>query len=76
MTLLLTYYFLSYLSEHRVLPPDLRKDIEQFAFEGYALRHFSTHKIGIFRRKVSMQKMMHWQKVREGFPISTVAFVC
>ncbi|PWN51184.1 hypothetical protein IE53DRAFT_368281 [Violaceomyces palustris] len=48
--------------EHRCLPSALQSDIRRFAFEGFALRKFTTHRVGPFRRKLPLSKMMHWQK--------------
>lgn len=55
-------------SEYRlypILPQALAEDIQQFVESDFAKQYFSTHKTGfIFRRKVPMEQMMTWQKVR------------
>jgi Rho GTPase-activating protein 39 len=48
-----------------VLPDDLQSDIMQFSESEFVRQYFSTHRTGfIFRRKVPVQQMMTWQKVR------------
>ncbi|ORZ22041.1 hypothetical protein BCR42DRAFT_405365 [Absidia repens] len=44
------------------LPDGLRQDIKQFAIDGYAKKYFSTHKKGLFRRRVPMTEMLQWTK--------------
>ncbi|KAF7730954.1 hypothetical protein EC973_001000 [Apophysomyces ossiformis] len=45
------------------LPAGLRQDINQFAIDGFAKKYFSTHKRGLFRRRVPMTEMLQWTKV-------------
>ncbi|KAG0182253.1 hypothetical protein DFQ29_005136 [Apophysomyces sp. BC1021] len=45
-----------------VLPAGLRQDINQFAIDGFAKKYFSTHKRGLFRRRVPMTEMLQWTK--------------
>jgi hypothetical protein len=45
------------------LPVNLQREITQFAIDGFAQKYFSTHKIGLFRRKVPREKMLQWTKV-------------
>lgn len=53
-------------SEHPLLPRDLVSEIQQFAQSDFARRYFSTHREGlIFRRRVPVERMMMWQKVRD-----------
>ena len=48
-----------------ILPEDLASDIQQFVESDFAKQYFATHRTGlIFRRKVPMEQMMTWQKVR------------
>ena len=49
-------------SSRKSLPPDLRQTIEQFRIEGYAKKYFSEHRSGMFRRKVPLEQMLHFQK--------------
>ncbi|ORZ15334.1 hypothetical protein BCR42DRAFT_416883 [Absidia repens] len=44
------------------LPDELRQDIKQFAIDGFAKKYFSTHKKGLFRRRVPMTEMLQWTK--------------
>ncbi|KAI9275328.1 Rho GTPase activation protein [Sporodiniella umbellata] len=44
----------------RSLPNSLQNDIAQFAIDGYAQKYFTTHKKGLFRRRVTMNEMMQW----------------
>jgi hypothetical protein len=48
------------------LPSQLRFDINQFKLEGFAKKYFMTHKRGIFRRRVPVEKMLLWTKVELG----------
>ncbi|PWN89371.1 Rho GTPase activation protein, partial [Acaromyces ingoldii] len=48
--------------DHKVLPADLRREIEAFAIESYAKRHFAVHRSGILRRKTPLEKLLRWQK--------------
>lgn len=51
--------------DHRMLPRQLAEDIQQFQVSDFARRYFSTHKTGlIFRRRVPVEQLMVWQKVR------------
>ena len=55
--------------KYPVLPYDLASDIQQFSESQFARQYFSTHRTGfIFRRKVPVEQMMIWQKVRVTFP--------
>jgi hypothetical protein len=45
------------------LPPELQQDINKFRIDGFARKYFTTHKKGIFRRKVPVEKMLLFQKV-------------
>lgn len=48
-----------------VLPDDLASDIQQFSETQFARQYFSTHRSGfIFRRRIPVEQMMTWQKVR------------
>lgn len=49
-------------SGHPVLPAELQSSISQFRIAGFAQKYFSTHKKGLFRRKVPMEKMLLHQK--------------
>ncbi|KAI1320344.1 hypothetical protein EDD11_001145 [Mortierella claussenii] len=44
------------------LPAELQTSISQFRIAGFAEKYFSTHKKGLFRRKVPMEKMLLHQK--------------
>ncbi|CAO3695182.1 unnamed protein product [Umbelopsis ramanniana] len=44
------------------LPANLQQEITQFAIDGFAKKYFSTHKKGLFRRKVPMEEMLQWTK--------------
>ncbi|GAB5593534.1 hypothetical protein Unana1_08434 [Umbelopsis nana] len=44
------------------LPANLQREITQFAIDGFAKKYFSTHKKGLFRRKVPMEEMLQWTK--------------
>ncbi|ORX62916.1 hypothetical protein DM01DRAFT_1331024 [Hesseltinella vesiculosa] len=44
------------------LPIGLKQDIKKFAIDGFAQKYFSTHKKGLFRRKVPMTEMLQWTK--------------
>ncbi|CEP13381.1 hypothetical protein [Parasitella parasitica] len=44
------------------LPMGLQQEINQFAIDGFAKKYFSTHKRGLFRRKVPMTEMLKWTK--------------
>ena len=51
-----------------VLPDELASDIQHFAQREFARQYFMTHKTGfIFKKKVPVEKMMVWQKVRSSF---------
>ncbi|KAF9980684.1 hypothetical protein BGZ65_004802 [Modicella reniformis] len=45
-----------------VLPAELQSSISQFRIAGFARKYFATHKKGLFRRKVPMEKMLLHQK--------------
>ncbi|KAG0246860.1 hypothetical protein B0O80DRAFT_300607 [Mortierella sp. GBAus27b] len=45
-----------------VLPAELQSSITQFRIAGFAQKYFATHKKGLFRRKVPMEKMLLHQK--------------
>ncbi|KAF9439153.1 hypothetical protein BGZ76_010746 [Entomortierella beljakovae] len=47
---------------HPALPAELQSSISQFRIAGFAQKYFSTHKKGLFRRKVPMEKMLLHQK--------------
>ncbi|KAK3825774.1 MAG: hypothetical protein J3Q66DRAFT_277593 [Benniella sp.] len=44
------------------LPAELQSSITQFRIAGFAQKYFATHKKGLFRRKVPMEKMLLHQK--------------
>ncbi|RIA84346.1 hypothetical protein C1645_808810 [Glomus cerebriforme] len=44
------------------LPPELQQEINKFRIDGFARKYFTTHKRGIFRRKVPLEKMLLFQK--------------
>lgn len=51
--------------EHRALPRNLAEEIQKFQVADFAKRYFTTHRTGlIFRRKVPVEQLMSWQKVR------------
>ena len=60
--------------DHRCMPPDLQSDIARFAFEGFAQRNFTTHRVGPFRRKMPMEKLMQWQKTPINAPLLNLPF--
>lgn len=45
-----------------ILPMGLQQEINRFAIDGFAKKYFSTHKRGLFRRKVPMTEMLKWTK--------------
>ncbi len=48
-----------------VLPDDLASDIQMFVQTEFARQYFTTHRSGfIFRRKIPVEVLMIWQKVR------------
>ncbi|KAI7831216.1 hypothetical protein BC939DRAFT_437941 [Gamsiella multidivaricata] len=47
---------------HPALPAELQSSISQFRIAGFAEKYFSTHKKGLFRRRVPMEKMLLHQK--------------
>ncbi|KAI9297276.1 hypothetical protein K502DRAFT_301114 [Neoconidiobolus thromboides FSU 785] len=50
----------THTSTPKSLPPGLKQDINQFQIDGFAKRFFSTHKKGLFRKKVPLEKMLTW----------------
>ncbi|KAI0236254.1 hypothetical protein L0F63_003880 [Massospora cicadina] len=42
------------------LPSDLQSDINQFQINGFAQRFFSTHKKGLFRKKIPLETLLVW----------------
>ncbi|KAI7903019.1 Rho GTPase activation protein [Cokeromyces recurvatus] len=50
------------ISTKPILPVGLQQDITRFAMNGFAQKYFSTHKKGLFRRRVPMAKMLKWTK--------------
>lgn len=56
-------------SSLKSLPPELQNDISQFQIDGFAKKYFSTHKHGIFRRKVPMEKLLNWSKESLKLPL-------
>ncbi|CAG8669589.1 4202_t:CDS:2, partial [Cetraspora pellucida] len=48
--------------EVMTLPAELQQDINKFRIDGFARKYFNTHKKGIFRRKVPVEKMLLFQK--------------
>ncbi|KAK3842836.1 MAG: hypothetical protein J3R72DRAFT_367515 [Linnemannia gamsii] len=44
------------------LPAELQSSISQFRIAGFAQKYFSTHKKGLFRRRVPMERMLLHQK--------------
>ncbi|KAJ3321192.1 hypothetical protein HDV06_004535 [Boothiomyces sp. JEL0866] len=61
------------LNEKRQLPADLKNDITQFKIDGYAKKYFATHRKGLFRRKVPVQKMLVYQKDSINAPLLQLA---
>ncbi|KAJ3256257.1 hypothetical protein HK103_005620 [Boothiomyces macroporosus] len=61
------------LNEKRQLPADLKNDITQFKIDGYAKKYFATHRKGLFRRKVPVQKMLVYQKDTINGPLLQLA---
>ncbi|KAG2199428.1 hypothetical protein INT47_011540, partial [Mucor saturninus] len=45
-----------------ILPVGLQQEINRFAIDGFAQKYFSTHKRGLFRRRVPMNEMLKWTK--------------
>lgn len=45
-----------------MLPVGLQQEINKFAIDGFAQKYFSTHKRGLFRRRVPMNEMLKWTK--------------
>ncbi|KAI8096129.1 Rho GTPase activation protein [Thamnidium elegans] len=45
-----------------VLPVGLQQEINRFAIDGFAHKYFSTHKRGLFRRRVPMNEMLKWTR--------------
>ncbi|CAB4376882.1 unnamed protein product [Rhizophagus irregularis] len=54
------------------LPPELQEDISKFRIDGFARKYFTTHKKGIFRRKVPVEKMLLFQKDLISQPLMTL----
>ncbi|GBC02411.1 hypothetical protein RclHR1_04600011 [Rhizophagus clarus] len=54
------------------LPPELQQDISKFRIDGFARKYFTTHKKGIFRRKVPLEKMLLFQKDLINQPLMTL----
>lgn len=51
--------------EHRTLPKQLADEIQKFQVADFAKRYFTTHKTGlIFRKKIPVEQLMSFQKVR------------
>ncbi|CAJ0749620.1 14572_t:CDS:2 [Entrophospora sp. SA101] len=48
--------------EVMTLPPELQNEINKFSIDGFARKYFVTHKKGIFRRRVPVEKMLLFQK--------------
>ncbi|ORX96660.1 hypothetical protein K493DRAFT_336817 [Basidiobolus meristosporus CBS 931.73] len=44
------------------LPLQLLEEMSQFRIDGTTQKYFAVHKKGIFRRKVSMEKLLQWSK--------------
>ncbi|KAI8997075.1 hypothetical protein BDB01DRAFT_769721 [Pilobolus umbonatus] len=44
------------------LPMSLKQEINCFAIDGFAQKYFSTHKRGLFRRRVPVTEMLKWTK--------------
>ncbi|KAI9142002.1 hypothetical protein BKA69DRAFT_1070956 [Paraphysoderma sedebokerense] len=44
------------------LPSELKMNISQFKIDGFAKKYFSTHKRGIFRKKVPVEQMLRFSK--------------
>ncbi|KAK9767399.1 hypothetical protein K7432_002844 [Basidiobolus ranarum] len=44
------------------LPPQLLEEMNQFKIDGFAQKYFSVHKKGLFRRKISVEKLLQWSK--------------
>jgi hypothetical protein len=53
------------------LPAGLKNEINRFAIDGYAKKYFSTHKRGLFRKRVPINKMLKWSKVSTSYISST-----
>jgi hypothetical protein len=54
------------------LPHDIREDIKKFQIDGYAAKYFSTHRVGLFRRTVPLDKMLRWSKESLHAPLLTL----
>ncbi|KAJ3272761.1 hypothetical protein HDV01_005289 [Terramyces sp. JEL0728] len=61
------------LNEKRQLPADLKNDITQFKIDGFAKKYFATHRKGLLRRKVPVQKMLVYQKDSINAPLLQLA---
>ncbi|KAL1920456.1 uncharacterized protein VTP21DRAFT_833 [Calcarisporiella thermophila] len=59
-------------SSKRVLPEDLANDINQFRIDGFAKKYFSTHKKGIFRRRVPVEEMLLWTREPISKPLMVI----
>ncbi|RCH91749.1 hypothetical protein CU098_003922 [Rhizopus stolonifer] len=55
-------YSLATQPEKPTLPAGLQQEITRFAIDGFAQKYFSTHKQGLFRRRVPMHQMLKWTK--------------
>lgn len=51
------------------LPKKLQEEILQFQIDGFATKYFSTHRKGIFRRTVPLEKMVSWSKDLPNAPL-------
>ncbi|KAN0062875.1 hypothetical protein ACQY0O_004696 [Thecaphora frezii] len=59
---------------HHCMPADLQNQIQMLAFEGFALRKFTTHRVGPFRRKLPLDKMARWQRTAINAPLLHLGF--
>jgi hypothetical protein len=55
------------------LPAQLKNEIGQFQIDGFAKKFFSTHKKGLFRRKVPMEELLQWTSESISQPLLTVS---
>ncbi|KAI3639330.1 hypothetical protein MIR68_002860 [Amoeboaphelidium protococcarum] len=54
------------------LPNSLMKDIAKFQLEGFASKYFATHKRGILRKRVPVDKMVKFTKDAISLPLLTL----
>ncbi|CAG8490713.1 6207_t:CDS:10 [Paraglomus brasilianum] len=54
------------------LPPDLQEEINKFRVEGFAEKYFNTHKKGIFRRRIPVDKLLEFQRESLHLPLMII----